>query len=102
MFGSRRKRFFILDFDSHLEKGSSVVSKFSAECFTKDARGSLIGIEVKSAASVTKKDFSGAGYPRRRNWQKFIRGVVLYTGDTAVAFGDNLIALPISALWRMT
>ncbi len=67
-----------------------------------DARGRLVGIEVKSAATVTKKDFSGLEILAEETGKKFVRGVVLYTGETAVAFGDKLIALPISALWRMT
>lgn len=67
-----------------------------------DARGRLVGIEVKSAASVTKKDFSGLEILAEETGKKFVRGVVLYTGETAVAFGDKLSALPISALWRMT
>ncbi len=29
--------------------------------------------------------------------RQFIRGVVLYTNDTAVAFGDKLSALPVVA-----
>ena len=67
-----------------------------------DARGRLVGIEVKSAASVTKKDFSGLEILAEETGKKFVRGMVLYTGDTAVAFGDKLTALPVSALWRMT
>jgi hypothetical protein len=66
-----------------------------------DARGRLVGIEVKSAASVTKKDFAGLEVLADETGKKFLRGVVLYTGDTAVAFGDKLSALPVSALWRM-
>jgi uncharacterized protein len=67
-----------------------------------DARGYLVGVEVKAAASVSKKDFSGLTVLADELGKKFVRGVVLYTGDTAVAFGDKLIALPLSALWRMT
>lgn len=35
-----------------------------------DARGRLVGVEVKSAASVTKKDFSGLEILAEKNWQK--------------------------------
>jgi hypothetical protein len=32
---------------------------------------------------------------------QFVRGVVLYTGQEMLPFGKNLLALPISALWRL-
>jgi hypothetical protein len=32
--------------------------------------------------------------------ERFLRGIVLYTGDQPVPFGSNLYALPVSALWR--
>lgn len=67
-----------------------------------DAPGRFVGIGVKLSASVTKKDFSRLEILAEETGNKFVRGLVLYIGDTAVAFGDNLTALPVSALWRMT
>jgi len=32
--------------------------------------------------------------------KRFLRGIILYTGDQVVPFGSNLYALPVSALWR--
>jgi len=32
--------------------------------------------------------------------ERFLRGIVLYTGDQPVPFGSNLHALPVSALWK--
>ena len=65
------------------------------------ADGRLVGIEVKARRSVEARDFRGlrdlqAGVPDR-----FRRGVVLYTGPEPVAFGDQLLALPVDALWRL-
>ena len=31
---------------------------------------------------------------------RFLRGIVLYTGDQPVPFGSNLYALPVSMLWQ--
>lgn len=31
----------------------------------------------------------------------FVRGVVLYNGERALPFGNRLVAMPVSALWRL-
>ena len=31
--------------------------------------------------------------------ERFVRGIVLYTGMTTVSFGKNLTAVPVPALW---
>ncbi|HOW66600.1 MAG TPA: hypothetical protein P5186_26125 [Candidatus Paceibacterota bacterium] len=33
--------------------------------------------------------------------KKFLRGILLYTGSTSVAFGPNLHAVRVSALWQL-
>ena len=33
--------------------------------------------------------------------KRFVRGVVLYMGETAVPFSGRILALPLSALWRL-
>ena len=67
-----------------------------------DGRGRVVGIEVKSAASVAEKDFAGLKVLADLAGKKFHRGIVLYDGDAAVPFGDRYAALPISTLWRVT
>jgi hypothetical protein len=32
---------------------------------------------------------------------RVIRGILLHPGSTTVAFGQNLYAVPVSALWRV-
>lgn len=65
--------------------------------------GRVVGIEVKSSASVNSRDFSHLAAVRDRldSLQdiRFIRGIVLYTGDRPYGFGDRLEALPLAALW---
>ncbi len=61
--------------------------------------GSVAGVEVKAAASVTAKDFVGLKALQAELGQRFARGVVLYLGDSAVPFGEKLWALPVTALW---
>ena len=65
-----------------------------------DRAGRCIGIEVKSSSTVIQKDFNGLRAFAELAGKKFIRGVVLYTGDKAVPFGNNLLALPVNALWN--
>lgn len=60
----------------------------------------LFGIEVKSAASLKEKDFKGLKRLAELTGSKFHKGVVLYSGNEVVRFGDNLYAVPISTLWH--
>ena len=62
--------------------------------------GALVGIEVKSAATVTGTDFKGLRALAQAAGRRFHRGVVLYTGTEVVPFGPRLHAVPIEALWR--
>ena len=64
-----------------------------------DRGGRLVGIEVKSASSLQKRDFRGLQALAEAAGRQFAGGVVLYTGATVVPFGRNLRALPISQLW---
>lgn len=65
-----------------------------------DAGGALVGIEVKASASVSGRDFKGIRALAEANPRKFRRGVVLYAGETTVAFDPNLVAIPIRMLWK--
>ena len=65
-----------------------------------DPAGSLVGIEVKSAATVLSKDFSGLRALAEGGGEHFLRGIVLYGGDKVVSFGEHLVAVPIPALWQ--
>lgn len=58
----------------------------------------LAGVEVKAASTVTDKDFRGLRKLRAASGKRFRAGVVVYDGEAAVAFGDDLFALPVSAL----
>lgn len=67
-----------------------------------DAGGRLVGIEVKKSASPSARDFKGLHHFREAVGKRFLRGILLYTGSSSVAFGPNLHAVPVSALWRMS
>ena len=59
----------------------------------------VAGIEVKASSSVNASDFKGLKFLQAKLGDRFSHGVVLYTGDKALPFGDRLTALPIQALW---
>ncbi len=66
-----------------------------------DSGESLVGIEVKSAATISNSDFrhlkwfatDGPGKTRR------FTGIVFYLGEHRLSFGNRLFGLPVSALW---
>lgn len=68
---------------------------------SEDARGRLVGIEVKKTASPTSGDFKGLRHLADQTGKRFLRGILLYTGSTSVAFAPNLHAVPVSALWHL-
>ncbi len=66
-----------------------------------NAPGDIVGIEVKATGSVTERDFAGLRALANVAGPKFFRGVVIYSGEQLVSFGEKYFAMPISALWRM-
>ena len=63
--------------------------------------GKSVGIEVKASSTVRGEDFKGLETLRQALGRKFVLGIVLYTGRSTVSFGERLIALPMSALWKL-
>ncbi len=64
------------------------------------ADGSIIAIEVKSADMVEGKDFKQIKLLKSLSPKDFLSGIVLYRGNDIVPFGENLYAVPLSALWQ--
>jgi uncharacterized protein len=67
-----------------------------------DSAGRVVGVEVKKSASPSAGDFKGLRHFREAVGKRFLRGILLYTGSNSVAFGPDLHAVPVSALWRMS
>lgn len=61
----------------------------------------LVGIEVKASSSIDDADlkhlrnFAKDGPGKSRQFT----GIVFYLGEHKLTFGDNIFALPVSALW---
>jgi predicted AAA+ superfamily ATPase len=60
--------------------------------------GSVIGIEVKTAASESSRDLRGLRHLRDKLGPRFRGGVLLSTGENTVPLGDRLAAVPLCGL----
>lgn len=58
----------------------------------------IIGIEVKASQTILNQDFRGLRKLASLADKNWISGLVLYSGDKCLSFGDNLWAIPFSFL----
>ena len=63
------------------------------------ADGRVSAIEVKASSTLEAADFRRFDRLRETLGPRFARGVVFYTGDRVLPFGDRLEAWPVSLLW---
>ncbi len=59
----------------------------------------VIGIEVKLAVTLNKKDFQGLERLKRASGEDFNIGILLHDGDSTLPFSENIFAVPIASLW---
>jgi predicted AAA+ superfamily ATPase len=64
-----------------------------------NAQGRVVGLEVKAAASVTRRDFSGLDRLAAIAGSRFVQGIVLHDGERPLSFADNLRAVPFASVW---
>jgi predicted AAA+ superfamily ATPase len=65
-----------------------------------ERNGHVVGIEVRASQTVMGGDFKGLSALAERAGRRFHRGLVIYLGGHVVAFGRNLHAVPLTALWE--
>jgi predicted AAA+ superfamily ATPase len=61
--------------------------------------GEVLLIEVKASSTVVASDFSAIKYLLEKHPDRIVRGLVIYTGNKVLPFGDKLLALPAQCLW---
>ena len=65
-----------------------------------DSNGNIYGIEVKAGSSVTKDQFKHLKwFGQNLAKGKSFTGIVLYTGEHVIPFGENMLAVPMNNLW---
>lgn len=61
--------------------------------------GEIVGIEVKAAASIDRRDVRAMEKLRDSRGERFKAGVVVCTCEQTIPLGDRLWAVPLSGLW---
>ncbi|WP_300598602.1 ATP-binding protein [Niabella sp.] len=77
----------------------SMHSGAEVDLVLEDRKKQLYGVEIKSKASVNAADFNGLKKLAALAGKKFQKGIILYTGDQVVGFGDMFKAVPVGNLW---
>jgi hypothetical protein len=62
--------------------------------------GRVVGIEVKCSSDLGNRDWRGLESLAETAGKDLLKGVILYSGKQRLAFGKNLLALPMASLWR--
>jgi uncharacterized protein len=60
---------------------------------------SVVGVEVKSSETPRARDFRHLQHLRATLGPRFRCGVLLHVGDTVASYGDDMWAIPLSAVW---
>lgn len=84
---------FLKPYHFSIHKGAEV------DLVLENRKKQLYGIEVKSSTSLKEEDFKGLKRLAALASDKFQKGIVLYTGEQVLRFGNNLYAVPVSAVW---
>ncbi len=58
--------------------------------------GTLVCVEVKSSSTVYKDMFKNIESFAEETKKRFLRGIILYTGNKAIPFASNLFAIPVN------
>lgn len=62
--------------------------------------GKVVGVEIKLSSIVRKDDLKGLISLKEYCGDDFHKGIIFYTGDKSLPFGEDFTALPITALWE--
>jgi uncharacterized protein len=64
-------------------------------------RGQVVGIEVKSSATLKRADFSGLRKLEEAAGDKFVYGLLLHDHDRITPHSERILGAPLSWLWQV-
>ena len=73
--------------------------KVEVDFVLQNARGHLIGIEVKASATIKESHLLGLKKLAQYCGEDFQMGVMLYDGSETMPLGNDIWAVPLSSLW---
>lgn len=62
--------------------------------------GAVIAVEIKSASTLRNPDLRGLEFLRDRLQDRFVCGLLVYTGEQTLKLGDRVWAIPAQQLWQ--
>lgn len=60
----------------------------------------LVAIEIKSTETISDEDFKELKKFQNKVGKKLKHGILFYSGNMILPFGEKLTAMPISSLWE--
>lgn len=74
-------------------------SGYEIDSILEDKQGNIVGIESKNKALLSSTDIKGLRHLQEKLGDKFKAGIVIYSGKHKLCLGENIWAVPISALF---
>ncbi len=75
--------------------------KREIDFIVENEQGNLLGIEVRAGSSINKTHFKHLSWFKENLAKdKLFTGIILYTGNDIVPFGERTFAIPINKLWH--
>jgi predicted AAA+ superfamily ATPase len=62
--------------------------------------GDAVGIEVKLDGTINEKDWANMNILRETLGNKFLKGIIIYTGTDLIQVGRDIWAVPVNYLWE--
>ncbi len=75
-------------------------SGIEVDAILENHKNQVIGIEIKSKSVLTKSDAKGLSYLKETLKDKFLKGIIFYTGDHVLPMEEKIFAVPIAAIWK--
>lgn len=109
MLGYLIENFIIVEIMKQLTWCQSIVKPYhyrshdgsiEVDLVLESTAGKVVGIEVKSSETISHDDFKGLKQLQQDCGKEFHQGILLYCGKSHYSFGNNLQAIPITALWN--